>query len=316
MSYQSQMLDLGREIFQCKYYKGDSSERCDCYDTDDDKHGPEMSFVGSKYGSNGSLRILFTRINPVWPPDVGFMGTRESISAYEKQNPQAAPERIFNAYLDDWKYKNRKYQGMKYAGTVTGHPNNNKGRSDRQLEYSVENPRYGIQIIMELLANCGIFSKSDDNVLQFCAINNVVKCAGPETSSANPSSRMYQNCRKCNYYIKEINILKPHIVVAFSGNADKQLQQITADAVKQDEKMVTGFPICYFMFPYPLRQAASNWKGAGTDLSLLASTPDNNIDDIYRESFKVCQDEHLNNLLWRHVMHLVSEAKRLSNETG
>jgi hypothetical protein len=303
MGYQDRLFALGKEIIKCDKCKKDWPDKPGALY----KHGPEISYVGPKYGLNGSLRILFTRLNPVWDPEVGFMGTKESVEAYLGENEKATPKKFYTDYLKGWpeeassgKGNSPYYRGIRVAGTVTGHPNNQK-RTDKQLEESVTNPKYGIQVIMQKLVDAGVFHCTDKNsLLEFCAINNVVKCAGNGPRS-HPSREMSINCRE--YYLRELEILKPHIVVGFGNKANNQMRQLNKKAVQGGGSK--PFDSCHHRsFPHPLGGGLNSWKGKGI------GEPKGQMTEYDKQLFKAGKDGSATRRLWKLVLCLVEDAQK------
>ena len=179
--YQKSIYELGEKVFNCPHFEKECKPEIKLTSSNY-KHGPELSFVGSKYGQG--IRILFTRLNPIWPKDKGYFGSKESISMYIQDNPKCSIEDIYNHILKGWKYKERVFWGMQDAGTVTGYSNQRLSRSEKYRK----NPKYGIQLIMDEMIKAKIFPKTE-NTLDYCAINNVIKCAG-SLKNSNPGENM------------------------------------------------------------------------------------------------------------------------------
>lgn len=309
MSYQDKLLAYGNEIFNCPHFRGTCQEELADVSIGLYKHGPEISFVGERYGQPGTLRILFTRLNPTWNSDIGWFGTRESVTEYQIQHPEAVARNIFQRYLRGWNHGNKVYRGIWDAGTVTGHPN----KSSLPGENKRKSPRYGIQLILEEMIRAGVFPVTDGSPLQFCAINNVVKCAG-SLKNWNPSNSMYRNC---NYYEKELDILAPHLVVAFGKDTDSYLRAKLGDRFsKVGNKILLallgGTNCRYFPFLHPLGQGKSTWLGM--DVLNLRPAPyiARELGPKEKEQFKAGPKGSSTSTLFNYTLHLVSEAKRLN----
>ncbi len=310
MRYQVDLLALGREVMDCRHALEDGACRSELADVSDGlyRHGPEMSFVGEDYGQPGLPRILFTRLNPTWNKDVGWFGTRESVEEFLSAHPDATPDAVFRHYLTEWEHGHKLFRGMQDAGTVTGHPN----KSRRSGEDKRGDPRYGIQLIMEEMIRAGVFPAGGSSSLRFCAINNLVKCAGKRGKS-NPGGAMYKHC---NYYLRELEILSPHILVAFGGKTDSHLRSKLGNRFGRqgNQSMITlshGDPCRYFPFLHPLGQGKNRW--CGNDVRHLRPSPEIARELGLREQlqFKAGKKGSSTDVLFRYTLHLVSETKRL-----
>lgn len=300
MSYQDDLLALGSEIFRCPHCRDGGACQRELADVSNSpyKHGPEMSFVGESYGQPGLPRILFTRLNPTWDEDIGWFGTRESIEEYRLQNPDADARDIFRCCLKGWSCAGKDFRGMRDAGTVTGHPNQSRLRGEEKRR----SPRYGIQLILEEMIRAEVFPAPDDSPLQFCAINNLVKCAGRKrngkpSASGLPAHSMYASCK--SYYNKELHILAPHVLVVFGDKAKTHL------------KLPSGAKCLYFPFPHPLPPGKWTWRG--DDVSHVRPAPDVDRESEPRdeERFKAGPDGSSTSTLFKYTLYLVGEAKRL-----
>jgi hypothetical protein len=314
MNYQDQILACGEKILNCPNYpKGGA-----CHEELADipargyQHGPEIAFVGEEYGLPGAPRILFTRLNPTWNQETGWFGTRESIAAYRSGNPHAGARDVFQAYLRGWDHGDKVFRGMRDAGTVTGHPN----KSLRPAEEKRSCPRYGIQVIMEEMVRAGVFPATPESPLEFCAINNVVKCAGA-LESWNPSSAMYTNC---NWYEAELGILAPHMLVVFGNDADRYMRRKLAHCFSWDADQTAlslegGKECRYFVFPHPLGPGKNTWRG--DDIRHL--TPHGAVSrDLGRkdeERFRSGPCGGSTARLFRYTLYLVSQAVLLKECT-
>jgi hypothetical protein len=251
---------------------------------------------------------LFTRLNPTWNQDIGWFGTLESLAEYRSQNPDAKAKDIFQCYLKGWNHDGKVFRGMWDAGTVTGHPN--KSRLPGAVQRG--SPRYGIQTIMEEMIRAGVFRRMDDSPLQFCAINNAVKCAG-SLPKWNPSASMYKNC---DYYGKELDILAPHILVAFGSDTDGYLRAKLHNRFLRDDGQTTivlqdGARCRYFLFLHPLGLGKNTWRG--DNVRHLAPDMDVNRDlgQKEEEQFRSGPGGSTTSRLFRYTLYLVSHAKRL-----
>ncbi len=310
MSYQDDLLAFGNEIFGCPRYLESGACRGELADVSNGvyKHGPEIGFVGDSYGQPGRPRILFTRLNPTWNQDIGWFGTLESLTEYRMSHPDAGARDVFRCYLRGWNHGGKLYRGLWDAGTVTGHPNQSRLHGDEKRR----SPRYGIQAIMEEMIRAGVFPVAADSPLQFCAINNAVKCAG-SLPKWNPSTSMYRNC---NYYDKELGILAPHILVAFGNDTDGYLRSKLHGRFSRagNQTLLTlpgGAKCLYFLFLHPLGQGKNTWRG--DDVRHLRSAPDIDREPgpKEKEQFKAGPGGSSTSTLFKYTLYLVSEAKRL-----
>lgn len=311
MRYQDELSAFGKEIFNCPHFHGTCQGELADVSNGLYKHGPEISFVGERYGQPGTMRILFTRLNPTWNQDIGWFGTRESVTEYQLQHPDAGTENIFQRYLRGWNHGDKVFRGIWDAGTITGHPN----KSSLPGEKKRKSPRYGIQLIMEEMIRAGVFPVTDDSPLQFCAINNVVKCAG-SGKNWNPSNSMSRNC---NYYMKELDLLMPHIVVAFGKDTDSYIRaRLQNRFSKVGNKMLLALPdgskCRYFPFLHPLGQGKSTWLGS--DVVNLRPAPNiaRELGPKEKERFKAGPQGSSTSTLFNYTLHLVSETKRLKGK--
>jgi len=312
MNYQERLLALGEDVFHCPNYAVGGACRGELADVSGGlyRHGPEISFVGESYGQSGTPRILFTRLNPTWNKDIGWFGTLESVREYRRQYPDAGAREIFESYMKGWEHGTKQYRGMWDAGTVTGHRNQSRLSGDEKRR----RPRYGIQVIMEEMIRHAVFPKAADSPLQYCAINNVVKCAG-SLPKWNPSTSM---CRDCNYYEKEIDILAPHILVAFGKATDRYLtrklsERFTKVANHTTLRLSSGAECLYFVFPHPTGQGKNTWRG--NDVRHLHPDPDIDREPgpKEKEQFKCGPRGGGTSILFKYILYLVSEARRLKD---
>lgn len=310
MSYQDALLALGREVMDCPHARDDGACRSELADVSRGlyKHGPEMSFAGEDYGRPGLPRILFTRLNPTWNDDVGWFGTRESVEEFLAAHPAAGAEEVFRHYLAGWAHGRKVFRGMQDAGTVTGHPNQSRLSGEEKRS----SPRYGIQLIMEEMIRAGVFPATQGSPLRFCAINNVVKCAGA-LGNWNPSTAMYRNC---NYYLRELDVLSPHILVAFGNKTDAYLRsKLRGRFTREGDQVVLALPggarCRYFPFLHPLGQGKNTWRGK--DVRHLLPAPETAREPGPRElsQFRSGPGGTSTATLFCYTLHLVSEVLRL-----
>jgi|LGOV01.1.fsa_nt_gb hypothetical protein len=310
MDYQERLLAFGERILSCAHYDagGDCNRELADVSSGEYRHGPEIGFVGERYGHTDLPRILFTRLNPIWSTDTGFFGTSESLVEYRNKRSGASAKELFRCYMKGWKNGSRVYRGLCDAGTVTGHPN----ASLLPGEQKRRSPRYGIQVIMEQMMRAGVFPQSDRSQLEFCAINNVVKCAS-SLPNWNPSSTMYE---KCNYYQDELEILKPHILVVFGNDADRYLHsKLPGRFLSRRNSNIlilsTGDQVLYFKFPHPLGPGKTTWLGSDID-GLLGNSQTNSIlEQREREQFKAGPKGISTEKLFKYTLYLVNVAMTL-----
>jgi len=266
IDYQKEILNYYNEhIRKCSKFNPNGA----CYSELPNKsegyfeRGPEIAYVGEHYGKSGYPKILFTRLNPIKEEADGkfFFGSCKSLDEYLKQYPDADAKEIMHKYHKGWNSGYKNYIGLRRAGTVTGHSNQGEISDDKK-------PEYGIKIIM-----AGVFDGTNDSLLEYCAINNVIKCAGNRERS-NPGSEMRKNC---NYYQGELGILRPNIIIAFGNSADKYLRKLslTFSSVNNiDVIQSNGYTCKYFKFPHPLGGGKNGWKGKGINERLFQSFPE------------------------------------------
>jgi len=310
MGYQSRLLKLGDEIFECANYQKNGVCKPEVVDTSNwkYKHGPETGFVGELYGNDGYPRILFTRLNPVWKPDRGWFGTKASVMDFRNNHPESDARQISLRCLKGWKNNNRKYRGKWDAGTVTGHPNNSTkiGNVQRQA------PRYGIQAIMEEMVRANVFPFFEDTPLHYCAMNNVVKCAGLGKAS-NPNNIMFE---KCNWYLKELDILEPHIVVTFSNKSDKYIKRKLKNRIitigDQTWINISGNKKClYYNFPHPLGQGKHSWTGKGVERFTGPEKKYRKMRQKDKDKFKAGKAGSSTEKLFNYTQHLVNKTEKI-----
>ena len=315
MDYQERFLAFDERILSCAHYDvgGDCHRELADVSGGEYRHGPEIGFVGERYGHTDWPRILFTRLNPIWSADTGFFGTLESLVEYRNKRPDASAKELFQRYLKGWENGSRVYRGLWDFGTVTGRPN--ASRLPGELKRST--PSYGIQVIMEQMTRAGVFPRSDQPQLEFCAINNVVKCAG-SLPKWNPSSTMYE---KCNYYQDELEILKPHIIVVFGNDADRYLRaklsgRFSSRSSSNTLKLSTGTQVLYFKFPHPLGPGKHTWKGKDIDAFLGSSKTNRNriMEQREKEQFKAGPKGISTEKLFKYTLHLVKAAKTVMKQ--
>jgi hypothetical protein len=307
MSYQERIIEFGEKIFNCPHYKKDGVCQSELADVSGGqyKHGPEICFVGDRYGQGGFPRILFSRLNPTWNSTIGWFGELESVTEYRMNHPNADTGDIFRCYLKGWRHGHKIFLGMWDAGTVTGHPNRSLRPSEEKRMY----PRYGIQAIMEEMIRAGVFPQPYESPLEFCAINNVVKCAG-SLKNWKPSTSMY---RKCNYYEKELDILEPHILVTFGNDTNHYLRSKLKDRFfnvgNQNMLSLSDATKClYFLFPHPLGQGKITWRGDKVRHFCPDSSIDRDPGPKEKETFEAWP---CGMILFKYILYLVSETKKL-----
>lgn len=314
MDYQERLLAFDERILSCSHYDAGGDCHKELADVSGGKyrHGPEIGFVGESYGHTDLPRILFTRLNPIWSAAIGFFGTSESLVEYRNIRPSASAKELFQCYMKGWKNGSRVYRGLCDVGTVTGHPNASRlpGKLKRRT------PRYGIQVIMEQMTRAGVFPQSDQSQIEFCAINNVVKCAG-SLPKWNPSSTMYE---KCNYYQDELEILKPHIIVVFGNDADRYLRsklsgRFSSHRNSNTVKLSTGEQVLYFKFPHPLGPGKTTWLGNDIDALLGSSQTNSVLEEREKEQFKAGPKGISTEKLFKYTQHLVDAAMTLKKHT-
>lgn len=317
MGYQQAILEVGEKILDCSKFSPnvtDDSCRPELADVSKSlyKHGPEITYVGRKYGKSGYPKILFSRLNPTWNDNIGWFGTLESIDEYRRANPVADTSEIFDCYLNGWAHTKKTYRGLKDAGTVTGHDNRNLSPS---LEERRRKPLYGIQLILEQMVSLGVFPSEGTSALEFCAINNVVKCAGA-LESWNPSSLMFKNC---NYYIEELKILDPDVLVVFGDAAESYLRKKFGKAlfkagINSKIFLSPDFYCRYFKFLHPLGQGKGSWRGR--DIQSLCSNESEFPIPMQNELEAFAAGPHgvSTELLYRYTIFLARELKKIKDE--
>lgn len=314
MDYQDRILEVGSDIFQCPNLRSDKGCQSELTDVTNSeyKHGPEICFVGSRYSEDKLPRILFTRLNPTWNDDVGWFGTRESVETYKQYNPTHSVNDIFERYLKGWEIGKRRFRGLWDAGTVTGHDNREK--IDGAMKRS--EPTYGIQVIMEEMVREGVYPRLGDSPLEYCAINNLVKCSG-SLDKWNPGTNMIDNCR---FWIFEVEILAPHIVVAFGRKTSIYLRRKISVVIRPDGLKTFYLPSgrmgLFFEFPHPLPPGRWTWQAKGVEHLCrehkLARTF--GINEARRFAVgPLAQRQRISELLFKYTMRLVFETKRLKN---
>ena len=308
-NYRKDLLQLGESILQCPHFHRGGKCHRELADLPAGiyEHGPEISFVGSAYGQKGLPRILFTRLNPTWNSETGWFGTLESLTEYRAAHPKATVSDIYMCYLKGWHTSQKTFRGMWDAGTVTGHPNSGKSGEEKR-----DYPRYGIQAIMEEMIRAGVFPKKRGSVLQFCAINNVIKCAGRKRNW-NPSDSMYKNC---NHYEAELDLLQPHIVIALGKKTEniiknKLQHRITGQGTQITLRLSNGQLCHYFSILHPTGQGKSTWRG--TDIQHLK--PDRRVrrrlTKADRERFRAGPGGISTERLFTYILYLVGEALKV-----
>jgi hypothetical protein len=311
MIYQQALLEFGEKILTCSKYAPGGSCRSELAYVSESvyKHGPEIAYVGRKYGKNGYPKVLFSRLNPTWNADIGWFGTLESINEYRLANSGEGISELFDCYLKGWTQADKTYRGLRDAGTVTGYANNTRRLSPEEKRKS---PLYGIQLILEQMVRLGVFPSNASSALEFCAINNVVKCAGA-LEKWNPSSLMYKNC---NYYIEELDLLVPDVLVVFGNDADKYLRsklnnRFPMAGIRSEILLSSGSYCRYFKFPHPLGQGKTTWLGHDIQ-HLCVDTKEFPIPGQKElEQFAAGPGRKSTELLYRYTVLLARETKNL-----
>ena len=260
--YRQALIDLYQTVLNCPKYDIDCSDHL----KEGYQPGPEISFVGDKYGENGVPRILFTRIAPNWLKKYPDFGTRETITEYINSSLPKDIDEFYNVLLNYWRHPvtDQIYRGYRYWNTVVGHGN----QSTDVAKELHEKPKYGIKLVLLEMAKVGLITNSEE-VLDFCAINNLVKCSG-RRPAGNPDSTLVNNC--LYYFLEEVRILEPQILLSFGEEANHQI-------LKRD---LPGEAIIYANLPHPaFRPGPWNKKHPPEQ----ASTWQN---DRERETYKGC----------------------------
>jgi len=250
------LIGLYGKILDCPHFQGKCAP---CIKKVSHPFGPEISFVGKHYGEGDVPRFLFGRVAPNWPDikpaqagrsvqDRGWeMGNRLSIKRYLEVNPSSVDD-LFDAIRDYWVQpgSGELYRGCRLFNTVTG--KGNKRNISDPAGFVREPARYGVEMILGEMRKTGLLP-SDGDLLDYCAINNLVKCAGSE-GSGNFSAAMRRNC--FHWYMEEMRNLSPDIIV-FLG--DKAQDADSLDGVRQ----MLGHSPLVFNLPHPAFRAHI-WK--------------------------------------------------------
>nr|MDO8080340.1 hypothetical protein [Candidatus Freyarchaeota archaeon] len=309
--YQEAMKDINEEILDCPNYQNNGKCSGDLTHIEDSdyRHGPQIAYIGSKYGES-EPRILFTRLNPPWYSNLSFFGNKESIELYKSENPDCTITDIHSAYLEGWKSRDGKnYRGIQDAGTVTGHPNT-ENLTPKELDDRRKKPLYGIQIIMQEMIEEKIFRNGEP--LDFCAINNIIKCSG-RGENYNPKESMERNC---SFYEKEFQVLDPQILVVM-GNETSRIIKKRFEEGKISYRTSENKLILYWELPHPrFRKRKGGWKGKSSFPSkqfphyLQANPLDR---EFTVEKMRIYYDKDYLSILFNYVLWLVSMVKQYPN---
>ena len=293
---------LNEKILSCpNYLKVGGCEDVTDVSSFNYKHGPELAYVGTKYGQPNTPRILFTRLNCPWY-NFGWFGTKESIQDFKSANPDCNFNDIQMAYLQGWKNSKKYYRGLQDAGTVIGYSNQ---RAECN-QYQRNTPKYGIQLIMKEMISEGIFPNADENPLYYCAINNLIKCSGSgKGEKSHPTKLM---AKFCNYYQQELKILKPHVLVVMGGDTHKLIKKRFKNNFLLDKSLtyltINGNKILYWRILHPTGQGKNTWVGKGVE----HLTKDNG---FQREFTEVERKRYYKIELFYYVLRLVQEVKKI-----
>ena len=316
--YQKSIYELGEKVFNCPYFetgcKSELKSTSSFY-----QHGPEMSFVGSRYGEKNSVRVLFTRLNPIWPENKGYFGSRESVVLFKREHGDLANNNlislIFEHMVVGWTYQKFDFWGMQDAGTISGYKNQRLKSTDHQRE----NPLYGVRIIMNEMVSADIFPNLVGNrtSLDYCAINNVIKCAG-KGKSCNPTPVMED---LCDYYQRELQILKPHVIVAMANPTDDYIiDKVSKKEENEDDPLtyikLNSDKILYWLTAHPLGLGRFKFKGSRIhkykDLSKDIGFG-REFNEEERKRYSVGKKEEKRPDLFYYTLRLVQEVKKISD---
>jgi hypothetical protein len=271
------------------------------------KHGPELSFVGKKYGVGQSPKILFSRLNPIWQYDIGDFCTKESIELYEKHS--SSSDDIFEKMIYGWKYKNQIFRGLKDAGTVLGHVNKKHAKNVSSENFEIfgssifQNPNYGVLWIIQKLIEKKVFTEMADCPLDHCSINNIIKCAG-HLKNANPTTIMK---KKCKYYCFEIDILEPDIIIAMGNDTHNYINNNfkiyqKSNGVSYLRSNFNSLEIQYWNLCHPIGTGILSWLGSQINKKFLNVEDYNNeYNEIEKKKFRQ------NKFVFAHVMNMIDE---------
>jgi hypothetical protein len=208
--YRKRLTPLFGAILECPNYQG----LCKDHLKPDFRPGPEISFIGSRYGDPGNIRILFTRVAPNWNKKIPDLGSRDSLVLIANHFPNLELDGFYDLIKNYWTdpFTGIRWHGYNLMNTVTGKGNHRIQDVDSFLRSS---PRYGITVILVELKRRGLI-RGDGDLLDFCAINNLVKCSGKE-SGGNPTRIMFSQCSR--HYLKEVELLEPHLIITFGKDS-------------------------------------------------------------------------------------------------
>ncbi len=252
------LLGLYSQILDCPHFQQGCAP---CIKKVSHPFGPEISFVGKHYGEGKVPRILFGRVSPNWPDvnmkstppgtsiqDPGWeMGNRLSIERYIEVNPSSVDD-LFDALRDYWvrPRSHELYRGYRLFNTVTG--KGNRTNISDPAGFLREPAKYGVEVILGEMKKAGILPP-DGDLLDYCAINNLVKCAGGQRSG-NFCKVMRRNCSE--WYQQEMRRLSP-VCIVFLG--DKARDRDSRDEIRQ----AIGYEPLVLRLPHPAFRAHI-WK--------------------------------------------------------
>lgn len=309
---------LYERILHCKYFENPNG----CIKlknvTDFEyKHGPEISFIGKRYGENNLPKILFSRLNNSWQSDFGWFGTQESINHYRKENPKIPFEDIISNF---WTWKSRdckEYRGFDQMATITGW--NNKSTQKKESQH-LNSYKYGIFFILKELEKRNIIPCTNEYPFNFCAINNFIKCAS-NSKNSKPSPSMKQLCK---YYEEELEILTPDILFSMGKTTQELLHK---SQVIEIHKKLNNFwyiikynskPVLNIYIPHASNQSACIlWaddqvtKNKNKEL-FLSNKYNQNFDAHYSDIFNIRKEgliKEENKYLFNYLMNCIWEVQ-------
>jgi len=251
-------------------------------------------------------------LNPTWPdwPDKADFGTQESVELFEKEHADLEDEiRIpltFEYMLNGWCHEKFNFRGMLDFGTISGYSN----KSLKSSYYKQENPLYGVHLIMKEMILADIFPQlvGKRTPFDYCAINNVIKCAG-KLKNCNPTKIMKE---KCDYYQEELKRLKPETIIVMGGDAHKYINKRYEINKKSNELMFLifdGKEIPYWALPHPLNVGHYTWLGNN-----VKNLCEKNI--LNREYNKNEEKRYGNQKLFNFICSLIYETKKFSHSSN
>jgi len=130
-----------------------------------------------------------------------------------RADPSGSLDSIFDCLRGYWmdNETGTLFQGCNCWNTVAG-KGNFPITVERIEEYFRRPVKYGIKMILSRVQDAGLFSPDLEDVLDCCAINNLVRCSG-KLDAGNPTPSMRACCLE--FLEKEIHILRPEIVITF-----------------------------------------------------------------------------------------------------